>query len=95
MLGDSPPRLGKRSCEFDTAEPIRIVQRKIFDTALLERYQSIGGEFIRDALMDIEEQDSWIVVTLKSGKRIACAYLVGADGSNSRGLLFQVSQQKG
>ena len=34
--------------------------------------------------MQIEEEENQIVVTLRSGMRIACRYLIGADGSNSR-----------
>lgn len=75
---------GRRACEFDTAEPIRIVRRQAFDHVLLKAYQSQGGEFLHDALVGIEESGDRIIVTLKSGERIACRYLVGADGSNSR-----------
>lgn len=75
---------GECSCEFGIAEPIRVVRRKVFDHILLQQYQSIGGAFMRDTLTQIEEEGNQIVVTLKSGKRIACRYLVGADGANSR-----------
>ena len=75
---------GKRNCEFDIAEPIRVVRRKVFDHLLLQQYQSIGGEFLHDILTQIEEKEERIVVSLRSGMRIACRYLVGADGSNSR-----------
>ena len=75
---------GKVDCEFDTAQPIRIVQRKVFDNALLNEYLSIGGTFLQDALVSVEELDGKIIATLRSGRRVACRYLVGADGSNSR-----------
>ena len=70
-------------CEFDIDEPIRIVQRKYFDHALLKHYQDHGGEFIQGAPDKIEERDGQIFVTLKDGMQIACHYLVGADGTNS------------
>lgn len=76
---------GKECCEFSIEEPIRIVRRKVFDHALLQQYLSLGGAFRQGALQQIEEQeDGQIVAILKSGERITCNYLVGADGSNSR-----------
>ncbi len=74
---------GKGYCEFDIAEPIRIVARKVFDHSLLQHYQSLGGAFIKGAFQTVEESPSQLIVTLKSGEQIACRYLVGADGSNS------------
>jgi flavin-dependent dehydrogenase len=71
-------------CEFEIADPIRVVQRKVFDNALLQQYQSIGGQFMKASLHTIEEKDGQVIVTLKSGEQVACQYLVGADGSNSR-----------
>lgn len=75
---------GKASCEFDIAKPIRIVARKAFDHSLLQHYQSLGGAFMKGAFQTVEESPSQLIVTLKSGEQIACRYLVGADGSNSR-----------
>lgn len=75
---------GERTCDFDIAEPIRVVRRKVFDHILLQQYQSIGGEFLHDTMTQIEEEKDRIIVTLRTGMRIACRYLVGADGSNSR-----------
>ena len=75
---------GKAHCEFDIDEPIRIVQRKVFDHQLLQAYISAGGTFHKGSIQSFEETDGQIVVTLKSGEQIACKWLVGADGSNSR-----------
>lgn len=75
---------GKVHCEFDLGEPIRIVQRKVFDHQLLQAYISAGGMFCQGGFQSFEEIDGQIVVTLKSGEQIACKWLVGADGSNSR-----------
>ena len=75
---------GKVHCEFDIAEPIRIVARKVFDHSLLQHYQSLGGAFMKGAFQTVEESPSQLIVTLRSGEQIACRYLVGADGSNSR-----------
>ena len=71
------------SCEFDMEEPARLVSRKKFDHALLQYYQSLGGAFMKGSFQTVEETPSQLIVTLKSGERIACRYLVGADGSNS------------
>ena len=71
-------------CEFDLDEPIRIVQRKEFDNQLLQEYVSAGGTFLQGAFQSFEEVDGQIIATLKSGEQIACKWLVGADGSNSR-----------
>ena len=70
-------------CEFDSALELRLVQRKVFDRLLLEQYLSAGGTFQKDAFLQYEEFDDHLVVTLKSGEKIACRYLVGADGSTS------------
>ena len=74
---------GKSHCEFDMEEPARLVSRRSFDHTLLRYYQSLGGAFMKGAFQTVEETDSQLIVTLKSGERIACRYLVGADGSNS------------
>lgn len=74
---------GKSHCEFDMEEPARLVSRRSFDHALLKYYQSLGGAFMKGAFQTVEETDTQLIVTLKSGERIACRYLVGADGSNS------------
>ncbi len=75
---------GEQVLDFMMAEEIRIVKRKTFDAQLLEHYQKAGGTFINDVLTGIEERGQQIIVTLKSGRQIACEYLVGADGANSR-----------
>lgn len=75
---------GKAHCEFDIKEPIRIVQRKVFDHQLLQHFIQAGGNFCKGALMSFEQQDNMVIATLKSGEQIACKWLVGADGSNSR-----------
>ena len=74
---------GKSYCEFDMEEPARLVSRRSFDHALLKYYQSLGGAFMKGAFQTVDETDTQLIVTLKSGERIACRYLVGADGSNS------------
>ena len=75
---------GKQVLDFETAGELRIVRRKEFDASLLEEYLKAGGVFINEALTGIEETPDSILVTLKSGRQIACDYLVGADGANSR-----------
>lgn len=75
---------GEQVLDFQMDEEIRIVRRRQFDAQLLEEYQKSGGTFINEALTTIEEKDGQVIVTLKSGRQIACKYLVGADGANSR-----------
>ena len=75
---------GEQVLDFQMDEEIRIVRRRQFDAQLLEEYQKSGGTFINEALTTIEEKDGQVIITLKSGRQIACKYLVGADGANSR-----------
>lgn len=71
--------------EITLPQEIRIVSRKDFDNALLQRYKDAGGTFIQDAFSCFERQDgNGIVVHFQSGRQIKCRYLVGADGANSR-----------
>lgn len=63
---------------------LRIVKRRQFDAQLLEEYINNGGNFICDALTNIEEHDGQITATLRSGRQVLCDYLIGADGANSR-----------
>lgn len=75
----------KRIGEMKLPNEIRIVSRKEFDFALLRQYLNAGGEFIQDAFSGFENQpDGRILVRLKSGDKLLCNYLVGADGANSR-----------
>ena len=75
---------GEQVLDFQMASEIRIVKRRQFDAQLLEEYQKSGGTFVNEALTAIEEKDGQVIITLKSGRQIACKYLVGADGANSR-----------
>ena len=75
---------GKQIYDLHMDQEIRIVKRREFDALLLEEYQKSGGTFVNEALTGIEENDGQIIATLKSGRQIACDYLVGADGANSR-----------
>ena len=75
---------GEQVFDLHMNKELRIVKRREFDAQLLEEYQKSGGAFANDALDAIEEKDGQIIVTLKSGRQVACDYLVGADGANSR-----------
>ena len=76
---------GKSGCDFETEQEIRIVQRRRFDYQLLLHYQSLGGVFEKNSFKMVDEpEDGRLVVTLTSGEQVACHYLIGADGSNSR-----------
>ena len=75
---------GEEVLDFEMAEEIRIVKRRLFDAQLLEAYKQQGGLFINEAMTGIEEKDGQIIVTLKSGRQLVCQYVVGADGANSK-----------
>ena len=75
----------------DERSMLRIVRRRDFDNLLLQRYQQAGGTFLQGSFAHFEmrsDDESPVVVTLRSGEQIACRYLVGADGATS-----QVRQQ--
>lgn len=75
----------KTVCEFEPGEEIRMVARRDFDECLLQEYLKIGGVFINDSFSGYEvKADGSILVNLKSGRRLSCKCLVGADGANSR-----------
>lgn len=75
---------GEQIYDLRMDKQLRIVKRRQFDAQLLKEYQKSGGTFVNEALTAIEERDGKVVVTLKSGRQVACDYLVGADGANSR-----------
>lgn len=72
-------------CEFESEFELRMTKRKDFDYSLLKHYMQHGGELMKDAFDRYdEESDGTLMVTLKSGLRISCRYLVAADGAHSR-----------
>ena len=72
-------------CELDLDCELHMTNRKDFDYSLLKYYMSAGGEVLKEAFDHYEEQpDGSLVATMKSGLRIACEYLVAADGAFSR-----------
>ena len=75
---------GEQIFDFHMDKELRIVKRRQFDAQLLDEYLKSGGRFVNEALTAIEEKEGQIIVTLKSGRQVACDYLVGADGANSR-----------
>ena len=71
--------------EIMPTHELRIVNRKDFDYALLQRYLQQGGVFVQDSFSRFEEQaDGQLLVTLRSGRQFVCKYLIAADGANSR-----------
>lgn len=70
-------------CTFHLDTEIRTVARKDFDHILLKEYLAKGGRFITDIVSKIEEKDDVIHLTLISGQKYTCDYLIGADGANS------------
>ena len=75
---------GEQIFDLHMDKELRIVKRRQFDAQLLDEYLKSGGRFVNEALTAIEEKEGQIIVTLKSGRQVACDYLVGADGANSR-----------
>ena len=76
---------GEILCEVDLAKALRMVRRKDFDNRLLQQFLAVGGEILKDSFSHFEKQkDGKIEVALKSGKRLTCDYLIGADGANSQ-----------
>ena len=59
----------KANCEFDVDEPIRIVQRKVFDYQLLQAYVSAGGAFLQGAFQRFEEADGYSWQSMITGVR--------------------------
>lgn len=76
---------GEVLCEVDLDKALRMVRRKDFDNKLLQRFLAVGGVIFKDSFSHFEKQkDGKIEVALKSGKRLTCDYLIGADGANSQ-----------
>ena len=75
---------GEQIFDLHMDKELRIVKRRQFDAQLLDEYLKSGGRFVNEALTAIEEKEGQIIVTLRSGRQVACDYLVGADGANSR-----------
>ena len=75
---------GKPVFDLHMDHELRIVKRRDFDARLLAEYKSCEGAFANEALDTIAENDGQIIVTMRSGRQVACDYLVGADGANSR-----------
>ncbi|MBD8389467.1 NAD(P)/FAD-dependent oxidoreductase [Dysgonomonas sp. BGC7] len=73
----------KYICNFSLDTEIRTVVRQDFDHLLLKEYKQLGGLFLTDKLLKVEEKDKKVVVVLKSGRVLSCNYLIGADGANS------------
>lgn len=73
-----------RGC-YSLNEEVRVVRRKLFDNLLLGEYLKEGGRYITDMMLEIKEcEDGSVEVSFKSGEKVRCRYLVGADGANSR-----------
>lgn len=75
---------GEQIFDLHMDRELRIVKRREFDDSLLNEYCRNGGQFVNEALTDIEERDGKVIVTLKSDRQVICDYLVAADGANSR-----------
>ena len=73
----------EKFAEFQTIEPIRLVERFKMDNWLFQHYKKIGGEAIEGDGINTVDFDNRIA-KLSSGKEIQYNYLVVADGANSR-----------
>ncbi|WP_029905446.1 NAD(P)/FAD-dependent oxidoreductase [Prevotella sp. 10(H)] len=73
----------KYICSYSIDKGLRIVSRRDFDYTLLKEYEEKGGQRLTDIITKIEEEDDKIYLSLLSGKKLSCDYLIGADGANS------------
>ncbi|MBK5720077.1 geranylgeranyl reductase family protein [Dysgonomonas sp. Marseille-P4677] len=73
----------KYICSYTLDTELRTVTRREFDNVLLREYEKSGGRKITDTVVKIEENEDKIHVTLLSGKKLSCNFLIGADGANS------------
>lgn len=73
----------KYICSYTLDIELRTVARRDFDNALLTEYEKQGGRKITDTVVEIEEIEDKKYITLLSGKKVSCNFLIGADGANS------------
>jgi geranylgeranyl reductase len=70
-----------------TENPLAIVHRVEFDSALREMAKNAGTELYEATFVDVEIYDEYLISTVKikgETKKIKSKYLVGADGVNSK-----------
>ncbi len=68
--------------EMKLSEPLRFVDREVFDNELLLAYKSIGGEFRGgSSVKQFDKENSRL--TLSDGTEVSYSVLVGADGAFS------------
>jgi len=60
-----------------------ILDRPAFLRGVLERYRSLGGKMVRDAVEKAEADGKGTVLTMTSGKSIRAKHLIAADGARS------------
>jgi len=60
-----------------------ILDRPAFLRGVVDRYRSLGGEVVRDAVENVEKDEKGTVLTLTSGRVIRAKHVVAADGANS------------
>lgn len=73
----------KYICSYTLNTELRTVARRDFDNVLLTEYEKLGGQKITDTVVEIEEYGGKIYLTLLSGRKLSCDFLIGADGANS------------
>lgn len=60
-----------------------ILDRPAFLQGVLERYRSLGGKRVRDAVEKIEADDKGAVLSMTSGRTVRAKHLIAADGAGS------------
>lgn len=76
----------EKAQKFESRYPIAVMtEREAFDLFCLDATISVGSEFKRiDDIAAIEEKDTNVAITLKTGEVLTSRYVIGADGANSR-----------
>lgn len=75
---------GELKGTYSLKDPMRIVQRKVFDSQLVQEYIKLGGKMLHENLHTVEEHPEGMLLNMRSGDTVVCQHLIGADGANSR-----------
>lgn len=61
-----------------------IIDRSLFLKDLIQDFKGKGGEVLNDSVKGVVSLKEGIDLELKSGRRLRCSFLIGADGACSR-----------
>ncbi|MBR9707743.1 MAG: NAD(P)/FAD-dependent oxidoreductase, partial [Candidatus Diapherotrites archaeon] len=60
-----------------------VLNRDRFFNSIIDKFVSLGGVFRRNTVVDITDESSKVVMTLKDGSEISADYVIACDGANS------------